>query len=393
MRRGGAAASGEQRRTSGLLVAVRAVAVLTSAAVLAGSGWGWHLLGVAEAGVHRGAALPAAADVGGAGHAGQAMDLLLVGTDSRAGLSTAQEDANSTGGSDGELDTDTMILVHVPADGSGVSFVSLPRDTYVAVPGYGQGKLNSAYADAYDAADGDAQAKDSAGMGLLVQTVDQFTGLQVDHWAEVDLAGFLQLSSLVGGVQVDLCRATGDSYSGASFPAGVQTIEPDQALPFVRQRHGLPQGDVDRTIRQQVYVAGVLRDLLSADVLLDPAEQQRIVARVGDSVTVDRDLDVGDLVGRLQGVRPADLTFQTVPGLVNAREHGADVLQPPAADAVHAFFADLGAPASAAGSSPAPAPASPAPASATPATPAAPAATSGDYDTPQRTAGDTSCID
>ncbi|GHE07732.1 LCP family protein [Klenkia taihuensis] len=374
------------RRTSRLLLAVRAVAVLTSAAVLAGSGWGWHLLGVAEASVHRGDGVPTSGntDVSGAAHAGRAMNLLLVGMDSRAGLSDAQEDANSTGGSDGELDTDTMILVHVPADGSGASFVSLPRDTYVEIPGHGEGKLNSAYADAHHAADGDAQAEDAAGMGLLVQTVSRFTGLQIDHWAELDLAGFLQLSSIVGGVQVDLCRATTDSYSGAAFPAGVQTIEPDQALSFVRQRHGLPQGDVDRTIRQQVYIAGVLRDLLSADVLLDPAQQQRIVARVGDSVTLDRGLDVGDLVGQLQGVRPADLTFQTVPGLVNARVHGADVLQPPSADAVHAFFADLGAPAAAPSS---------APSSAAPAASAAPAPTSGDYDTPQRTAGDTSCID
>lgn len=374
-------------------MAVRTVAVLVSVAVLAGSGWGWHLLGVAEASVHRGAALPTDgnADVSGSGHAGQAMNLLLVGMDSRAGLSDAQEDADSTGGSDGELNTDTMILVHVPADGSGVSFVSLPRDTYVTIPGYGEGKLNSAYAHAHDAAEGDAQAEDSAGMGLLVQTASQFTGLHIDHWAEVDLAGFLQLSSVVGGVQVDLCQATTDSYSGASFPAGVQTIGPDQALSFVRQRHGLPQGDIDRTIRQQVYLAGVLRNLLSADVLLDPAEQQRIVARVGDSVTLDQDLDVPDLVGQLQGIRPADLTFQTVPGLVNARVHGADVLQPPAADAVHAFFADLGTPAPAA---PSPAPPSTAPPStAAPATTAAPAATSGDYDTPRRTAGDTSCID
>ncbi|WP_131801459.1 LCP family protein [Klenkia brasiliensis] len=378
------------------------MAVLCSVAVLAGSGWGWHLLGVAEASVHRGDGLPTDGntDVNGAAHAGRAMNLLLVGMDSRAGLSDAQEDANSTGGSDGELNTDTMILVHVPADGSGASFVSLPRDTYVGIPGYGEGKLNSAYAHAYDAADGDAQAKDAAGMGLLVQTASQFTGLQIDHYAEVDLAGFLQLSSIVGGVQVDLCQATTDSYSGAAFPAGVQTIGPDQALSFVRQRHGLPQGDIDRTIRQQVYIAGMLRNLLSADVLLDPAQQQRIVARVGDSVTLDRGLDVGDLVGQLQGVRPADLTFQTVPGLVNARVHGADVLQPPAADAVHAFFADLGEPAAPAaapsGSAPPAAPSSAtssATSSAAPATSAAPAATSGDYDTPQRTAGDTSCID
>ena len=224
----------------------------------------------------------------------------------------------------------------------GASFVSLPRDTYVSIPGEGQGKLNSAYGLAYNAAQGSDGDRDAAGMSLLVQTVSQFTGLHIDHYAEIDLLGFLKLSDIVGGVQVNLCQATTDDYSGASFPAGVQTITPDQALSFVRQRHGLPQGDIDRTIRQQVYLGGILRNLLSTDVLLSPSKQQQVVTQVGDSVTLDPGLDVFDLASQLQGVRPSSITFQTIPGLVNAKAGRADILQPPAADVVQAFFAGLG---------------------------------------------------
>lgn len=342
VRRAGAARTAG--RTSRLTTAARLVAALVSVAVLAGSGWGWHLVGVAEASVHRGGGLPTTGntDVNGETHAGAEMNLLLVGMDKRTGLTAEQEQQYTTGDDTGELNTDTMMLVHVPADGSGASFVSLPRDTYVPIPGNGQGKLNSAYALAYNTAGGSDADRDAAGMSLLVQTVSQFTGLHIDHYAEIDLLGFLKLSDIVGGVQVNLCQATTDDYSGASFPAGVQTIGPDQALAFVRQRHGLAQGDIDRTIRQQVYLSGVLRNLLSADVLLSPSKQQQIVSQVGDSVTLDPGLDVFDLAAQMQGVRPASITFQTIPGLVNAKEGRADVLRPPSSDDVHAFFAALG---------------------------------------------------
>jgi LCP family protein required for cell wall assembly len=343
-RRAAAARHAGAGRHARLATAVRVLAGVLSIAVLAGSGWGWHLVGVAEASVHRGGGLPTTGntDVNGDAHAGAEMNLLLVGMDSRTGLTAEQEQQYTTGEDDGVLNTDTMMLVHVPADGSGASFVSLPRDTYVAIPGNGQAKLNSAYALGYNAAQGTDDDRDAAGMSLLVQTVSQFTGLHIDHYAEIDLLGFLKLSDIVGGVQVNLCQATSDDYSGASFPAGVQTITPDQALAFVRQRHELPQGDIDRTIRQQVYLGGILRNLLSTDVLLSPSKQQQVVTQVGDSVTLDPGLDVFDLASQLQGVRPSSITFQTIPGLVNAKAGRADVLQPPAADVVQAFFAGLG---------------------------------------------------
>jgi LCP family protein required for cell wall assembly len=326
-------------------VLARSVAAVLSALVLAGSGWGWYLVRVAEASVNRTDAIPDTgnSDVNGKNHAGSEMNLLVVGMDSRAGLTPEQQREFSTGDPGGVLNTDSMMLVHVPADGSGASFVSLPRDTYVPIPGYGKARLNSAYARAYNATEGTEAQKDSAGARLLIQTVSQFTGLQIDHFAEIDLLGFIKLSTIVGGVQVNLCRATRDSYSGANFPAGVQTISGADALKFVRQRHGLPRWDLDRVVRQQVYIAGMLRNVLSSNLLFNLGKQKAVVEQVGSSVTFDRGLNIFDLAAQMQSVRPGSITFQTIPGLTNATVDGADVLQPPAEKVVTAFFASLDA--------------------------------------------------
>ena len=287
-------------------------------------------------------------DVSGGAHAGSEMNLLLVGMDSREGLTAEQQAEYSTGDPDGVLNTDSMMLVHIPADGSGASFVSLPRDTYVSIPGHGESRLNSAYARGYNAIEGTDAEQDAAGAQLLVQTVSQFTGLQIDHFAEINLLGFINLSTIVGGVEVNLCQATSDPNSGADFPAGVQTITGADALKFVRQRHGLPNEDLDRVVRQQVYIAGMLRNVLSTNVLVDLGKQKAIVEQVGGSVTLDEGLDVFDLAAQMQGVQPGSITFQTIPGLTPTRIDGADVLEPP--DDVTTFFASLAA-ASADGSS------------------------------------------
>jgi len=339
-----------------LAVVVRSVAAVLSVVLLAGSGWGWYLARVADASVNRTDALPDSgnSDVNGGDHAGSEMNLLLVGMDSRNGLTAEQQDQYTTGEADGVLNTDSMMLVHVPADGSGASFVSLPRDTYVSIPGFGESRLNSAYARGYNAVEGTDAEKDAAGAQLLVQTVSQFTGLQIDHFAEINLLGCINLSTIVGGVEVNLCQATQDDFSGADFPAGVQTISGGDALQFVRQRHGLPNGDLDRVVRQQVYIAGMVRNLLSTDVLFDLGKQRQIVEQVGSSVTFDQGLNVFDLASQLQGVQPGNITFQTVPGLTPATIDGADVLQPPDQDAVHAYFASLTATPAAAPESTAP---------------------------------------
>ncbi|MGY1693511.1 MULTISPECIES: LCP family protein [unclassified Geodermatophilus] len=340
-----APARGEGRRGGRAAVVGRAVVAVLSVLLLAGSGWGWYLGRVAEATVNRTNAIPSAGN-SDAGDAPEAMNLLLVGNDSRAAL-TPEQLAELTAGADSGINTDTMILVHVPADGSRASFVSFPRDSYVEIPGYGMDKLNAAYAYGYsDADDSAAEAdKQAAGAQLLVQTISQLTGLQIDHYAEVDLLGFFDLTSVVGGVTVNLCEAVDDSdFSGAVFPAGEQTISGAEALAFVRQRHGLPRGDLDRIVRQQVFIGGVLRKMLSEDVLLDLGKQRELVQAASESLTIDRDLVLLDLAQQMQSVTPGDIDFQTVPIVGDDRdEQDRAILRLADEDTLHEFFAELSA--------------------------------------------------
>jgi LCP family protein required for cell wall assembly len=338
------------RGASRAALAARVLAGVLSLVLLGSSGWGWYLGRVAEATVNRTDAIPTA---GNQGNGGAAMNLLLVGNDSRASL-TPEQLAQLNAGADSGTNTDTMILVHVPADGSKASFVSFPRDSYVQIPGHGWDKLNSAYAyGVAGVAEGaSAQQQSAAGAQLLVQTISQLTGLHIDHYAEVDLLGFFQLSSVVGGVEVNLCNAVDDSYySGAVFPAGVQTISGAQALEFVRQRHGLPRGDFDRIIRQQVFIAGVLRKMLSNDVLLDLGKQRELVQAAADSLTVDQSLNLLQLAQQMQSVTAGAIDFQTIPYVGDDEDdQGRYILRLKDTAALHTFFAHLSA-------EPAPAPA------------------------------------
>jgi LCP family protein required for cell wall assembly len=331
-------------RTGRLAVVGRVVAAVLSLTLLAGSGWGWYLARVAEASVGRTDAIPAEGntDAQGSDHAGKAMNLLLVGRDSRAGLTAEQAQEFSTGDPEGLLNTDTMILVHIPADGSAAAFVSIPRDLYVSIPGYGEAKLNSAFGRGYDAAEGSDADKEAAGARLLIQTISGVTGVQIDHFAEINLLGFINISSIVGGVEVNLCEATDDPLSGAHFEAGEQTISGAEALAFVRQRHGL-NSELDRQVRQQVFLAGLIRNVLSQDLLLNPVKQRQVIQQVGTSVTVDRGLNLFDLAAQMQSVRPDEISFQTVPGLADAKEDAGDVLEPVDPDALKEFFASLSA--------------------------------------------------
>ena len=318
----------------------RTVGAVLSVGLLAGGGWGWYLGEVAQATVNRTDAIPGAADR----PIGSAMNLLLVGIDSRADLTAEQRSTFATGG-DAGLNTDTIILAHIPADGSGASFVSFPRDSYVDIPGHGQDKINAAYSYGYDSvAENRPEAeKQTAGSQLLVQTVGQLTGLQIDHYAEVDLLGFFNLSTVVGGVEVNLCEAVDDKKSGAVFDAGTQTISGVDALRFVRQRHGLPGGDFDRIVRQQTFIAGMIRKMLSEDVLLDLAEQRELVAAAADALTVDQSLDLLGLAQQMQSVTAGSVDFQTVPNLGTDRAGDKSIVRLVDTDSLHAFFADLSA--------------------------------------------------
>ncbi|SHN85109.1 transcriptional attenuator, LytR family [Geodermatophilus obscurus] len=334
-----------RRRTGRAATAARVVAGVLSVVLLAGSGWGWYLGQVAEATVNRTDAIPTDGNEG-TGDAPEAMNLLLVGNDSRANL-TEDQLASLNAGSDSGINTDTMILVHVPADGSRASFVSFPRDSYVQIPGYGKDKLNAAYAYGYaeTPASASEEVRQAGGAQLLVQTISRLTGLQIDHYAEVDLLGFFNLSSVVGGVEVNLCEAVDDSeWSGAVFDAGIQTISGADALKFVRQRHGLPRGDFDRIVRQQVFIAGVLRKMLSEDVLLDLGKQRELTEAASQSLTIDQGLDLFQLAEQMQSVTAGSIEFQTIPYVGTDRdEQDRSIIQLEDEDTLHEFFADLSA--------------------------------------------------
>jgi LCP family protein required for cell wall assembly len=323
----------------------RIVAGLVALTILVTSGWGWYLGRVADATVNRTDAIPTSGNEETV-DTGEAMNLLLVGNDSRADL-TDQQLAELNAGEDSGVNTDTMILAHIPADGSKASFVSFPRDSWVNIPGYGMDKLNAAYAYGRENAPGSASedAKNAQGAQLLVQTISGLTGLRIDHYAEVDLLGFFQLTDVVGGVEVNLCNAVDDrEWSGAFFPAGVQTIAGADALKFVRQRHHLQGGDFDRIVRQQVFIAGVLRKMLSEDVLLDLGKQRELVSAAANSLTVDQNLNLLQLAQQMQSVTAGSIDFQTVPvANPDDREDGKSIVRLEDTDALHAFFAQLSA--------------------------------------------------
>ncbi|GGS33934.1 LCP family protein [Actinokineospora fastidiosa] len=225
-------------------------------------------------------------------------------------------------GSDGGR-ADSIMLVRV--DAGRVAVLSLPRDAWVDIPGHGMGKLNSAYL---------------SGPEAMVAAVERLTGQPVDHYAAVEMAGFQRLADAVGGVEVCLRAPSADGFSGADFPAGRQSLSGAAALAFVRQRHGLPNGDLDRVVRQQVF-ARALVDKLVTTVLTDPGRRAELTALVEDVVDTDPGWSPVAMAAEATGpVRVATIPIADVNGTVG----GLAVLKVDAAQ-VAAFTAEFFAPA------------------------------------------------
>jgi LCP family protein required for cell wall assembly len=295
-------------------------------------------------------------NAGGPKPADGATDILLVGMDSRTDaqgnpLSQQLLDQLKAGVSDGELNTDTLILVHVPNDGSKAVAVSLPRDSYVDIPGFGKNKINSAYA--YGAAqERQILAKqhvtdqktitlqsDQAGAKSLIATISKLTGSTIDHYAAINLLGFSDITQAIGGVDVCLNDNVNDSYSGAKFTKGEHTISGIQALEFVRQRHGLPRGDLDRVVRQQVFMAGMAKKMLSAGTLADPTKLGDLTNAIKKSVVIDQNWDIFAFAQQMKGLTGGQLEFRTIP-IVNIDYRTPDGQSAVQVDpnAVHAFI-------------------------------------------------------
>ncbi len=235
---------------------------------------------------------------------GKALNFLLVGSDSREGA-TPDELREFGTEFEGGKRTDTIILVHLSAKRDKVVFVSFPRDSYVEIPGHGKSRINAAY------------GKDPEhGAALLVQTVEHLTNVRIDHYMEVDFAGFLKMVNALGGVDVCLSQPAKDHYSGIDLPAGRQRIKGTQALAFVRQRHELPRADLDRIDRQKHFISAMLDRATSIGMLANPPRLYRFLDAAAQSLTVDKDLSIGTmkrLADRVRTLDPAKVTFVTAP--------------------------------------------------------------------------------
>ncbi|MEV6903988.1 LCP family protein [Amycolatopsis sp. NPDC051372] len=267
---------------------------------------------------------------GGDQPADGARDILLVGLDSRTDaqgnpLSPQLLAQLRAGVADGELNTDSLIFVHIPNDGSKAVAISLPRDSYVNIPGFGEHKINSAYPRAMLQARKDLQQQgvtdpkeldvkaNQAGAKELITTVEALTGSTIDNYAAINLLGFSEITQAIGGVDVCLNNSVDDSYSGAKFTKGVHTISGVQALEFVRQRHGLPRGDLDRVVRQQVFMAGMARKVLSAGTLTDPGKLNALIEAIKKSVVLNQNWDIFSFAQQMKGLTGGQLEFRTIP--------------------------------------------------------------------------------
>jgi LCP family protein required for cell wall assembly len=308
----------------GVRVAVRAGFALASLLVLIGSGVAWITYKNFTARIPHGDAVPVLAH-GATDPDGGDQNILLIGNDTRAGATRAELKALHTGHDITTANADTMILLHVPAGGGRPTLVSFPRDSWVSIPGHGKGKINAAYPDAYNAAKNagrtETQAQ-SAGILLTIRTISELTGLHIDHYMQVSLLGFYRISEAIGGVTVCLDNAQnastdkdqfGSGYSGIDLPKGVSVIKGAQALAFVRQRHGLPHGDLDRIKRQQYFLRAAFQKVTSAGILLNPFKLHDMLDAVGSSLLTDPELDLLSLARQFESLTAGRIDFATIP--------------------------------------------------------------------------------
>lgn len=233
--------------------------------------------------------------------AGKGTNYLIVGSDSRAGMSAEEKKKLHTGSAEGKR-TDSMMILHV--GGNGDTLVSLPRDSNVTIPTYkgsGSGKtfpgtgrqvkLNAAYAE--------------DGPTLLVRTIEYNTGLHIDHYVEIGFAGFANIVDAVGGVEMTLDQGFKDKYSGADFKAGKQTLNGEQALAFVRTRHAFATSDLQRTKNQQKFLSALAHQVATPGTVLNPFKLYPTMGSGLDSLTVDKDMslwDLGSMFWAMKGV-------------------------------------------------------------------------------------------
>jgi LCP family protein required for cell wall assembly len=242
---------------------------------------------------------------------GKGTNYLIVGSDSREGLSAEDKKELHTGSAEGKR-TDSMMILHVGDNGD--TLISLPRDSNVTIPKFqgsesgkiraamGANKLNAAYA--------------IDGPTLLVRTIEYNTGLHIDHYVEIGFAGFANIVDAVGGVTIDIDKGFKDKWSGADFQAGKQTLNGDEALAFVRTRHAFAASDLQRTKNQQKFLAALAHQVATPSTVLNPFKLYPTLGAGLDSLVVDKDMSLWDLASMfwaMKGVSGGDGTSMNMP--------------------------------------------------------------------------------
>ncbi|MFF5101357.1 LCP family protein [Streptomyces sp. NPDC000134] len=244
--------------------------------------------------------------------AGEGTNYLIVGSDSREGMSDEEKKDLHTGSAEGKR-TDSMMILHTGDNGA--TLVSLPRDSDVEIPTFvgsesgktyqGTGrhvKLNAAYAE--------------DGPELLVRTVEHNTGLRIDHYVEIGFAGFASIVDAVGGVEMDIPQDIKDTKSGADFKKGKQTLSGEEALAFVRTRYALAGSDLDRTKNQQKFLSALAGQVATPSTVLNPFRLYPTMGAGLDSLIVDKDMGLFDLASMfwaMKGVSGGDGTSMNMP--------------------------------------------------------------------------------
>jgi LCP family protein required for cell wall assembly len=253
--------------------------------------------------------MPAASNVALADTAGT--NWLLVGSDSREGLTKAERRELHTGKDEGSQRTDTIMVINI-SDSGKPTLISLPRDSYVTIPAHiaqdgssiedRKNKINTAYGQ--------------GGAPLLVETVERNTGLHIDHYMEVGFKGIRDITDAVGGVNMCIPADVTDKNSGLNLLAGCQELDGKNALAYVRMRYADPKGDLGRIERQQQYLSSVLKKAATPTVLLNPFSMWNLVDAGTESVNVgegDSIVDIAMLARAMRGLSNGSGTLTTVP--------------------------------------------------------------------------------
>jgi LCP family protein required for cell wall assembly len=228
---------------------------------------------------------------------------LIVGSDSRDGLTPEEKAKLTTGDAEGKR-TDTIMVAHIPDNDTPPTLLSLPRDSNVEIPGHGTNKINAAFS--------------LGGAPLLVKTVEGATGLRIEHYAEISFGGFANIVDDIGGVEMDIPEEMHDTVTGVTIPAGHQTLNGTQALGFVRMRHSssTPRSDLDRVANQRKFIGALASEIATAGTLLNPFTLFPLIGSATDALTVDDGDHLWNLAGlgfAMNGISDGSTVATTVP--------------------------------------------------------------------------------